>query len=152
MYDSGPVLLFDGECGLCVRCVRLLANADRQRRLRYAPLLGGAAQEFLRDRGLPTEDFESIIFVPDWSRRLVVSPLVRTDALCAAVAVTSGWLAMGQWLRFLPRKGRDAAYRCVARGRRRLFRRGDGGGLLNEFGAERFVLSPMEAAKRGETK
>ena len=143
MDDSCPVLLFDGECGLCVRAVRLLLNSDRKRRLRFAPLQGGAAQEFLRERGWPTEDFESVIFVSDWARRLVVAPLVKTDALCAAVEVTGGRLALLGWFRFFPRLCRDAVYCWVARRRRQFFGRGDGDALWREFGAERFVLSPV---------
>ena len=143
MDDSCPVLLFDGECGLCVRAVRLLLNSDRKRRLRFAPLQGGAAQEFLRECGWATEDFESVIFVSDWARRMVRPPLIKTDALCAAVEVTGGGLALLGWLRFFPRSWRDAVYRWVARWRRQFFGRGDGDELLREFGAERFVLSPM---------
>jgi predicted DCC family thiol-disulfide oxidoreductase YuxK len=143
MDDSGPVLLFDGKCGLCVRSVRLLLKSDRKRRLLFAPLQGGVAQEFLRERGWPTEDFESVIFVSDWARRLVVAPLVRTDALCAALDMTGGRLALLGWLRFCPRSWRDAVYRWVARWRRQFFGRGDGDELLREFGAKRFVLSAV---------
>jgi len=143
MDDSCPVLLFDGECGLCVRAVRLLLNSDRKRRLRFAPLQGGAAQEFLRECGWATEDFESVIFVSDWARRMVRPPLIKTDALCAAVEVTGGGLALLGWLRFFPRSWRDAVYRWVARWRRQFFGRGDGDELLREFGVERFILSPV---------
>jgi predicted DCC family thiol-disulfide oxidoreductase YuxK len=37
---TGPVLFFDGECGLCNRVVRLMLRLDRRGRLRYAPLQG----------------------------------------------------------------------------------------------------------------
>ena len=55
--NAGPVLLFDGECGLCHRVVRGLLKCDRRERLRFAPLHGAAAQVWLRERGLPTTDF-----------------------------------------------------------------------------------------------
>ena len=42
-----PVLLYDGECGLCNRLVRLLLRADRAGRLNYAPLQSGPAQTYL---------------------------------------------------------------------------------------------------------
>jgi predicted DCC family thiol-disulfide oxidoreductase YuxK len=139
MDVSGPVLLFDGECGLCVRCVRLLLASDRRGRLRFAPLQGEAAQSFLRERGLPTEDFDSAIFAPDWAKRVEAAPLYRTDALFAAMhAVGGGWRWM-TWVQVLPGAWRDAAYRWVARGRRRFFGRGDVSTLYAEFGRERFL-------------
>ena len=140
MDVSGPVLLFDGECRLCVRCVRLLLASDRRGRLRFAPLQGEAAQSYLRERGLPTEDFDSAIFVPDWKLRLETGSLFRTDALLAATrAVGGGWQLAG-WLRFLPRTWRDLFYRWVARWRRHIFGSKDAANLQREFGPERFLV------------
>lgn len=117
---GGPVLLYDGECGLCRACVRLLLRADRARRLRFAPLQGGAAQVWLRERGLPTEDFDALIFVPEWAAPPGAAFQARTDgalAACAAAGGLLGWLAV---FRLLPRGARDAVYRRVARWRRRV--------------------------------
>src|SRR4051812_37486572 len=47
-----PVLFFDGECGLCNRVVRLLLRLDTRGRLRFAPLQGPVAQDYLRAHGL----------------------------------------------------------------------------------------------------
>ena len=52
--EIGPVLLFDGTCGLCNRCVRLLLRLDRRARLHFAPLQSAPAQAYLRTHGLPT--------------------------------------------------------------------------------------------------
>jgi len=142
MDDPDPVLLFDGECGLCVRCVRFLLKADRGRRLRFAPLRGEAAQTFLRERGLSADNYESALFITDWGRRLVVAPLVRTDALIGAIGVMGSALSPLAWLKLFPRTWRDAAYRWVARNRLRIYGAGDVAELLREFGAERFILVP----------
>lgn len=115
-----PVLLYDGECGLCNACVRLLLRADRAGALRYAPLQSATAQEFLRRQGLPTEDFDTLIFVPDWDRPAPGRYLSRTDGVLAACAVAGGWLGPLAELRVLPRGWRDAAYKLVARLRYRL--------------------------------
>jgi predicted DCC family thiol-disulfide oxidoreductase YuxK len=139
MDTSGPVLLFDGECGLCVRCVRLLLATDRRRRLRFAPLQGLAGQTYLRGHGLPAEDFDSAIFAPEWSQAHELAPLFRTDALFAAMREAGGpWWLLG-WLRILPRTWRDVAYGWVARWRRRLFGSGNVSVLYAEFGSERFL-------------
>ncbi len=116
----GPVLLYDGECGLCRACVRLLLRADRAGRLRFAPLQGASAQAWLRARGLPTDDFDTLIFVPDWPGTVAVEPLVRTDGALAACAAAGGAVGALAALRHLPRPWRDAAYRGIARVRRRV--------------------------------
>lgn len=118
---SRPVLLFDGECGLCQACVRLLLRADRGGVLHFAPLQGAAAQAFLRRQDLPTEDFDTLIFVPDWRRREECGDyLMRTDAVLAACATAGGWIGALAELRVVPRPVRDAVYAGVARLRYRI--------------------------------
>jgi predicted DCC family thiol-disulfide oxidoreductase YuxK len=122
---EGPVLLFDGECGLCMRCVALLLKADRGGCLRYAPLQGSAAQALLKQRGLPTNDFDSAIFVPIWSQRHEARLVIGSEALlqaCAAAGAGGWWLG---WFRLMPKRWRDGLYWSVARLRRWLFGRGD---------------------------
>ncbi len=115
-----PVLLYDGECGLCNACVRLLLRADRAGALSFAALQGAPAQAFLRAQGLPTEDFDTLIFVPDWNRPAPGRYLVRTDGVLAACAVAGGWIGACAELRVVPRGLRDAVYKVVARFRYRL--------------------------------
>ncbi len=120
---SFPVLMFDGECGLCQRLVRWLMRLDRAGRLRYAPLQGRSAQEYLQAHGLPTVDFDTLVFVPLWGRREQREFLVRTAGAIAALrAVDRGgarWLAKG--LSLVPSAIRDAGYRLVARVRYAVF-------------------------------
>lgn len=119
----GPVLFFDGTCGLCQRIVRLLLRLDRAGRLHYAALQSPPAQAFLRAHGLPTEDFDSLIFVPDWGRRDRPDTLQRTAGVIAALRATERrgprWLAGA--LALLPDRVRDAGYRVIARCRHRFF-------------------------------
>ncbi len=115
------LLLYDGECGLCNAAVRFLLRIDRHARLRFAPLQGSTAQTYLRSKNLPTEDFDSMIYVPDWSRPGERGPQFRTDAALSALAQIGGAWRAFQVLRILPRPLRDAVYRLVARSRYRLF-------------------------------
>lgn len=109
-----PVLLFDAECGLCLRCVRVLWKSDVDTRLRFAPLQSAAGQAFLLQKNLPTDAFDSVLFVADWAQRGLAMPLCRTDAVIAAAGrVSGGWRRL-RWLRVLPRPLRDAGYRAVA--------------------------------------
>jgi predicted DCC family thiol-disulfide oxidoreductase YuxK len=113
--SSGPVLFFDGECGLCNRIVRLLLRLDRRAVLRFAPLQGVTAQAYLRKHGLPTEDFDSLVFVPEWTRRERPEFLLRTDGALAAARAVGGVGTVVAWCRVLPGAWRDAAYKVVAR-------------------------------------
>lgn len=116
------MLCFDGECGLCQRVVRLLLRLDRAGRLRFAPLQGPSAQAYLRAHGLPTEDFDSIVFVPDWSQRGRGEHRLRSDGVVAALAACGGLGAeLAAVVAFWPAPWRDAGYRAVARWRVRLF-------------------------------
>lgn len=117
---SRPVLLYDGECGLCNRIVRLLLSTDRARRLRFTTLQGEQGQAYLRAHGLPTQDFDSLVFAPDWddpARR----PQVRTEGALAAAAVVGGSWRLVTWLQILPAWLRDPFYKLVARSRYALF-------------------------------
>ena len=116
---TGPVLLFDGECGLCNRVVRRLLALDRAGQLRFAPLQGPSAQAYLRARGLPMADFSTLVLVPDWPANAAV-PLLRTDGVIAALRAVGrpGWASL---LAVFPRFVRDAGYTCVARVRYAVF-------------------------------
>ncbi len=119
---TGPVLFFDGECGLCNRVVRLMMRLDRAGGLRYGPLQGPHGQAYLRAKGLPTEAFSTLVYVPSWANRADEVPLFRTDGVIAAFAACgSVGRALGGALRVLPQVVRDGLYRGVARVRYRIF-------------------------------
>jgi len=63
-----PVLLFDGECGLCHALVVFMLRRDRCGVLTFAPLQGRTAQAFLIQHGLKTADFDSLVYVADLTR------------------------------------------------------------------------------------
>jgi predicted DCC family thiol-disulfide oxidoreductase YuxK len=116
---AGPVLLYDGECGLCNRVVRRLLALDRDGKLRFAPLQGPSAQAYLRTHGLPTADFSTLVFVPDWPAN-AAGPLLRTDGVIAALRAV-GRPGLASVLAVMPRGLRDAGYKFVARVRYRVF-------------------------------
>jgi predicted DCC family thiol-disulfide oxidoreductase YuxK len=115
-----PLLMYDGTCGLCNACVRLLLRIDKRATLRFAPLQGLTAQAILRERGLPTEDFDSLIFVPDFPRRDGPHYL-RTDGVLQVMNELGGVWRVVSWLRVIPGWLRDPMYKVVARTRYRLF-------------------------------
>ncbi len=121
MPPRAPVLLFDGECGLCRRLVWLLLKTDRSGRLRFAPLQGRWAADNLRSHGLDAADLDTLVFFPGGEGGALQ---LRTDGALAAAASAGGPWRLVTWLRVVPAPWRDALYRIVARWRRRLGGRG----------------------------
>ncbi len=120
-HARGPVLLYDGECGLCNRIVRLLLWTDKAGRLSYAPLQSELGQAYLKLWGLPTKDFDSLVFAPNWEAPDRFAPLRRTDGALAAAAEVGGIWRLVTWTRVLPTGLRDFFYKLVARSRYALF-------------------------------
>lgn len=116
-----PVLLYDGDCSLCNFVVRFMLGHDRRGILRFAPLQSAPAQEFLASRGLPTDDFDSLVFVPDWNDRERGAYLLRTTGALAAFAeLGPPWDGVAR-LGFIPAALRDAAYKLIAKTRYAIF-------------------------------
>ena len=115
---TGSVLLYDGTCGLCNRSVRFLLRMDKHGRLHFAPLQSDAAQEYLQSQGLPTDDFDSLVFLPDWSQPVQGDYLLHTNGVVAALRVCGGLAkAMGAVLGVIPTSWRDGGYKVIARWR-----------------------------------
>ena len=117
----GPVLLYDGDCGLCNRLVRALLRSDRAGRLNFAPLQSAPGQAYLLAQGLPITDFDSLVFVSDWDHPVMGDYRMRTDGAIAACKVVGGVFGAIAWLRILPRWMRDPFYKLVARMRYKVF-------------------------------
>lgn len=133
MDDDGPIILFDGACGLCHRSVRFVLKRDRDRRFRFAPLQSDPGRHLLERHGLDPESLDTMVLVDG------DAALVRSDATLAIVArLPRPW----RWLRVLrivPRPIRDAVYRLVARHRLRLFGTRDACAMPPPDLAERLV-------------
>jgi predicted DCC family thiol-disulfide oxidoreductase YuxK len=112
----GPVVFYDGACGLCHRAVRVLLRMDRGGRLRFAPLGGDTFRTLVpaaeRDR-LP----DSLVLVTAGR-----APLVRSAAVLGALLIVGGpWTAIAALGALVPRPLANRLYDALARSRRRLF-------------------------------
>ncbi|MFN8634914.1 MAG: thiol-disulfide oxidoreductase DCC family protein [Chloroflexota bacterium] len=113
--QSGPIVFFDGVCGLCNGSVDWLMARDRRAVLRFAPLQGETAQRTL---GPLDDDPET------WSMVLVdeTGRYRRSDAAIKIVEYLGGpWAIAGRVIGIVPRGLRDAGYRWIARNRYRWF-------------------------------
>jgi predicted DCC family thiol-disulfide oxidoreductase YuxK len=134
-----PVLLYDGECGLCNAVVRFMLARDRRGVLRFAPLQGATAQAFLRSHGMNTEDFDSIVFIQDLSRADTAYFLRTAGAFRAMAELGGGWRRLARIMMCVPAGCSDLFYKCVARLRYRLFGQYQPSPLPNPEWARRFL-------------
>ncbi|MEC9008270.1 MAG: DCC1-like thiol-disulfide oxidoreductase family protein [Planctomycetota bacterium] len=135
---TGPTWLFyDGNCGLCHRCVRLALAEDRHAHpIRLAPLGGTGFRETIdapQRENLP----DSIIVVTPDGR-----VLSRSSAAIECGRLLGGWWRLAAaFARPIPRPLTDLGYRFLASIRYRLFgRRSESCPLLPPELRERFDL------------
>src|SRR5687767_9090702 len=60
---EGPIVRYDGVCGLCDRSVQLILRNDRRGRFRFAALQSDAGRALLEKFGLPPEALDSVVLV-----------------------------------------------------------------------------------------
>src|SRR5438034_10951960 len=63
VMTGGPIVLYDGVCGLCNRVVSYVIPRDPAARIRFAPLQGRFAAEVLRRHGIPAPEGDPDSFV-----------------------------------------------------------------------------------------
>jgi predicted DCC family thiol-disulfide oxidoreductase YuxK len=115
--SGGPLVLYDGTCGLCSRSVRLILRNDRRGRFRFAALQSDAGRELLRRHGLPADELDSVVLV-EGGRAYTKS----RAALRIARGMDRPWPVL-RVLAVVPRAVADFMYDRVARNRYRLFGR-----------------------------
>ncbi|UQX45815.1 thiol-disulfide oxidoreductase DCC family protein [Bacillus velezensis] len=109
------VLLFDGVCNLCSGAAQFIIKRDPAGKISFASLQSDTARELLASEGLPTEQFDSMIFIENG----------RIYKKSAAVLKVSRHLR-GAWrlsavFFAVPRPLRDRAYSFIARRRYKWF-------------------------------
>ncbi|HXS16322.1 MAG TPA: DCC1-like thiol-disulfide oxidoreductase family protein, partial [Polyangiaceae bacterium] len=117
----GPILLYDGSCGVCARSVQWILVHERTHSLRFAALESPVGQA-LRDATGISRDVDSLIWVEARSDQSVHGR-VWSEAILSVLRYVGGpWRALSH-LRIVPRPLRDVAYRLFAHYRLRLVAR-----------------------------
>jgi predicted DCC family thiol-disulfide oxidoreductase YuxK len=112
--ERAAQVLYDGECNLCTGAVGFIREHDRAGRFRFVPLAAAEAQELLPDGDCGCDTLHLL----DADGHHVRS----TAVLRIAAGLSFPW-SLFRFLRFVPRRLRDACYDFVARRRRRWFGR-----------------------------
>lgn len=119
MDESKPVLIYDGECGLCHGLVRWVLRRDGGERFLLAAVQSPAGSALARRCGIDPARADSMILWSEGRGHL------RSDAVFEVLRILGGgWKAL-RIFRHLPRGLRDGFYNLVARSRQRFFKSPD---------------------------
>jgi predicted DCC family thiol-disulfide oxidoreductase YuxK len=114
---GGPVLLYDGNCGVCSEVVQWVLAHERSHSLRFAPLESAVGSELRALAGVAA-DVDSVVWAELREGRVCTD--TRSSAVLRVVGYVGGpwrWLSA---LRIVPAFIRDAGYRAFAKLRYRL--------------------------------
>jgi predicted DCC family thiol-disulfide oxidoreductase YuxK len=131
--DSRPLIVFDGDCVLCSRSMRLILRLDRAEHFRLTPAQQEIGQGLYRHLGLSTDRFETYLLVAD-------GKIHQRTAAIIEIAKRLGWpWKAGAALIVIPRPIRDALYNLIARHRYRIFGRRESCGMADPALRERMI-------------
>lgn len=133
MNDKKNIILFDGICNFCNQTVVFVLKRDRKGYFSFSSLQSNFGQNFLKAQGMPTHDFDSMIFVQ--------GDKIYTES-SAALQITkhlSGlWPVFSVFL-LIPRPIRDYVYRLISKNRYKWFGKRDVCMVAPEGSADRFL-------------
>lgn len=112
--QSGPVLLYDGECGVCNRAVQWILAHERSHTLRFLALQSDRGKSLIKSANV-SADVDSLLWI-EW-RDGRVKALKWSDSLIAVLIYVGGPWRLLAPLRWIPAPLRDAAYRLFAKHR-----------------------------------
>ena len=113
------LVIFDGVCNLCNGAVQFIIAHDVKRSFIFTPLQSATGQKVLLQFGLPTDDFESFIYIREGKLHQ------RSTAALYVLKDIGGLWALLYAFIIVPRLLRDGVYNMVARYRYRIFGKRD---------------------------
>ena len=114
LLETGPILLYDGGCGVCSESVQWILKHERQHTLRFVPLEAALGGELRALAGV-SATLDSVLWVE--LRDGLVRVDIRSAALFRVLAYVGGPWRLLSALRIVPRFIRDACYRAFAKRR-----------------------------------
>lgn len=111
------IILFDGVCNLCNGLVQFVIRHDKHSAFTFGSLQSGEGQALLREKGLPTDDFDSFVFLK--GNKVY---LKSTGALHVLKDLGGAWRVLYAFI-IIPRPIRDFIYGVIAKNRYSFFGR-----------------------------
>jgi len=118
-YSEPYILLFDGVCNLCNSIVKFTIKRDPKGKFKFASLQSESGQAMLNKFGLPTDDFDSFVFI-----RHDKYFLKSSAGLHVLYELGGVWKLFYVFI-ILPRPLRDFIYNIIAKKRYSVFGKRD---------------------------
>ena len=115
--NAGPIVLFDGHCKFCNFWANFLLGADTKGKLKFATLQSKAGSQLLRESGIESRSFDSVVLV---HRNQIDT---KSTAVLRVLRLLGGIWIVPYVLIVIPRPIRDLVYDFVAKNRYRWFGR-----------------------------
>lgn len=131
--ENHPVVIYDGDCGLCQASVQFMLRNDPAGKLRYAARQSVAGQELLVRSGFADATPNSVVLVENGTASTKSTAVLRISR-----HLRFPWY-LGRVLELIPRLLRDTAYDWVARNRYRWSRKPAACRLPTEQERQRFL-------------
>jgi len=113
------ILLFDGVCNLCNSIVQFTINRDPKGKFKFASLQSESGQALLKKFGLPTDNFDSFVFIRQDKYFL------KSSAGLHVLKELGGVWKLFYGFIILPRSLRDFIYNIIAKKRYSVFGKRD---------------------------
>lgn len=110
--EGKHIILFDGVCNFCNDSVRFIIKRDKKDLYRFASLQSDLGQQLTSERGINTEQIDSVILIQPGE-----AYYIKSDAALEIAKNLSGLYALLSIFTFLPRGFRDFFYDVIARNR-----------------------------------
>jgi len=109
-----PIVLFDGECGMCSAFVRFVLGHSNDQTIVFVSLGSDKGRQLLALHGIDPSRTDSIVFIAAGQAHVYSNAIIEL-----ARSFRSPWSAV-RFLALVPRVIRDGGYRLIARYRKRL--------------------------------
>jgi Uncharacterized protein conserved in bacteria len=119
MIKNKNILLFDGFCNLCSRLANFIILRDKKAKFLFLSLQSASGQSLLKKFGLPTDDFDSIVYVSNDKYFL------KSTAILYILKELGGIWKLFFIFIIVPNFIRDFIYKIIAKTRYKIFGRHD---------------------------
>ena len=119
MINNENILLFDGFCNLCSRLVNFIIKRDKKAKFLFISLQSASGQSLLKKFGLPTDDFDSVVYIKGNKY------FIKSSAILHILKELKGIWKLFFIFIIIPNFIRDFIYNIIAKTRYKIFGRQD---------------------------
>jgi predicted DCC family thiol-disulfide oxidoreductase YuxK len=104
-------ILYDGECGLCSKAMRFLAEEDSANNFKMRSLQEPIGQELLRKYNLPTDKFDTMVLIKN------NKAYIKSEAVIESGKSLGGIWSLGCGIYLIPKGLRESGYEWISKNR-----------------------------------